>query len=417
MERCLNIDWLEIYCLEDSLSYPHNADFFRACGFPVEERQYGTPMYEEMFTIIAPDNKYQIEIRRKPKKGMTWDDGGIFDPYSCHLRLTNQSCYLTDCVKILQEFIERFGIHYQRISRIDLCLDFEVFDSGDMPAKFIRRYLNGKYSKVNQTNINAHGADRWEGRDFNSLSWGAKTSMVSTKLYDKTKELAEVRDKPYIRQQWFLSHLVDDPFYLTKQNEQGEVYKPRIFRLEFSVKSSVKNWMVIEDNSGSKQALRSIRNDLSCYLTKQQQLDVFFSLANHYFHFKKYKQGVRKDRCADKVLFKPDEVATWYQVDRCFTAESRQRPVDSLLTKLYQYRDSTSDNKLKEACNTLIEAIEQSARLHDLVYPFSASELTIMRNLISLRLKRADMPVNDALESVKAQVQVYQDIFGELQEI
>lgn len=411
MTRCINLDWLEVYCLEDALNYPHDADFFRAVGFQVKEREYGTPMYEQMFTLINQKNEPFVEIRRKPKSDKTRNAGGLFDPYSAHVRLSNRACYDKDAVKTMQLFLEQYGFHYQRISRIDLALDFERFDSGDEPAKFIRRYLAGKYSKINQANLSAHGADRWAGRDFNSLSWGSKTSMVSTKLYDKTKELSEVKDKPYIRGAWLAAGLVDDSYHLTKKAPDGTLYNPRIFRLEFSLKSAVKNWVVIEDESGTKTQLRSFRNDLSCYDTKDKMLTIFFSLCNHYFHFKKYEREKRKDRCQDKVLFHPEEIAEFCEIDHEYTADVRSSPFDSLLSKLYQYRDSTYDKALRNACNVLIEDLEKRVRVHEFAYPYTTKDVQLMQFLISERLKHFDIPVNDLLERIKTQLELYHDLY------
>lgn len=414
MERCINIDWLELFCIEDSLNFPHDSEYFRAMGFSVVQREYGTPMYQEMFTILDDNGNPWLEIRRSPKPAMTWPQGGMFDPKSAHVRLTNWACYQNDIISYLQTFIDTHGFHYQRISRIDLCLDFIRFDSGDIPVKFIRRYLSGRYSKINQANIRAHGADRWDGRDFSSLSWGSPSSMVCTKLYDKTKELAEAKDKPYIRHAWFACHLVNDPYHLTAIDEQGNEYKPRIFRLEFSLKSSVKNWVVVEDNTTERLRKISMRNDLSCYLTRQQLLTMFFSLCRHYFHFKKYRQGVRKDRCEDKVLFHPEEIADFFEIDRNYTSDVQRHPYHSLLTKLWLYRDNSYDGKQRKAAETLIKDLEQRCRIADMKGQISESELTIMRQVISRRLQRASIPVNDVLEQVKAQMELYANLFGEI---
>ena len=31
-QRCINIDWLECYCLEDYIGYPHDAEFLWGKG-------------------------------------------------------------------------------------------------------------------------------------------------------------------------------------------------------------------------------------------------------------------------------------------------------------------------------------------------------------------------------------------------
>ena len=64
--RCVNIDWLEVYVLEDNQRYPCNADYFRRHGYIVSEREYGTRQYKEMFTLQDHFGQGLIEIRRNP---------------------------------------------------------------------------------------------------------------------------------------------------------------------------------------------------------------------------------------------------------------------------------------------------------------------------------------------------------------
>ena len=118
--------------------------------------------------------------------------------------------------------------------------------------------MAGRYSKINQANISAHGLDQWDGREWNSISWGAKKSMVTTRFYNKTMELKQVHDKPYIRQAWYLCGLVDDWNTLEKKRRDGTTYKPQIWRVEFAIKSSTKKWFVVEDYNGDRKRIKSL---------------------------------------------------------------------------------------------------------------------------------------------------------------
>ena len=40
--KCINLDWLSVYCLEPK-GVVLNAAYFKALGWTVEEREYGTP--------------------------------------------------------------------------------------------------------------------------------------------------------------------------------------------------------------------------------------------------------------------------------------------------------------------------------------------------------------------------------------
>ena len=414
MVRCVNIDWLECYCLEDTLTYPHDAEYFRVRGWHVVEREYGTPVYHEMFTLYGRDDEPLLEVRRRPKSARGYQDRGVLDPNACHIRLCDRTCYFENAATLMQQFLEQYGFHFQRISRLDIAYDFERFDWGDDPQDFLQRYMSHKYSKINQANIASRGRDRWDSRLWNSVSWGQQKSMVGTKFYLKTLELLEVRDKPYIRQAWRAAGLVTDDLTLEKVNPDGTSYKPDIWRVEFSIKSSTRKWFVIEDNNGAKTKVRSIQHTLSMYQTRQQLWNMFLSLADHYFHFKHFKEGVRKDRCKDKLLFRTTDQATFYKLENVASATPTSKAYNALLAKLYSYRDTHVMPEIFKACNVLIEALEKELRLAEMTRPYPSSELTLMRLLIARRIKDNSRPFSSDLAEVRALLQIDNDLFGEV---
>ena len=394
MKRCINLDWLELYCLEDSIGYPHDADFFRRAGFSVNEREYGTPVYQQMFTLLDEAGQPLIEVRRVPKSAIGQQIHGVLDPMACHIRLANRTCYFNSPVTFMQQFIERYGFHYQRISRIDICLDFIKFDYGDDPAVFMARYMSGRYAKINQANIAAHGSDRWDGRTWQSVSWGDKKSMIGTKFYNKKLELSQVHDKPYIRQAWQAAGLVDDAMTLAIYDADGKATYPDIWRVEFSIKSSTRNWFIIEDNKGKKTKIRSIHNTLDVYSTKQHLLNMFLSLADHYFHFKKYEPGKRKDRCEDKLLFNPKDRSEFYKLENVSTVNEPSKALNRLYQKLQDYAETTAKPEVYKACNVLLKDIDFRLRTTPMTLPWSANEITALRLLIEKRIKSHNLPLS-----------------------
>ena len=408
ISRCVNLDWLELYCLEDDIGFPHDANFFRRAGFHVEEREYGTPMYNEMFTLYDHFDEPLIEIRRDPKSAETRQINGLFDPRSCHVRLSNRTCYFANPVQLLQQFIEQYGLHYQRISRVDICYDFTTFDWGDNPADFMRRYMKNRYTKINQANISAHGADAWGGRTWNSVAWGSKKSMVGTKFYNKKLELSEARDKPYIRQAWRAAGLVDDEYLLTKEGNPVDIW-----RVEFSVKSGTRNWFIIENEQGKKKRIQSVRNTLEVYDTKEKLWQMFLSLADHYFHFKKFEEGKRKDLCEDKKLFNPDGISQYYKLENVASTHQPSTAWHQLYKKLLAYREETYKPEIYKAVSLLLEDIEFKQRTNDLTLPWNATEVTAIRLLMAKRMKSHDNPLSVDKETIEAMLQVETGLFGE----
>lgn len=393
MSRCINIDWLEVYALEP-ISSPRDADYFRRCGWEVQEREYGTPMYHEMFTLIDTNGYAIYEVRRNPKSRI--DKGGLFDINGCHIRLTNRACYFDRAAEMLEQLLLQHQITFSRISRLDVCLDFKRFDSHDYPNTFIQRFMNGRYSKINQAELTAHGRDDWAGRCWNSLSWGRRESMIRTRLYCKSLELKEVKDKPYIRQAWFASGLVDNPLTCTQHNPDGSTFKPDIWRLEFQISSSVKRWFVINPD-GQENKYHSIRHVLSCYYTKDQLLTVFDSLQRHYFHFKYYDSHQRKDRCRDKVLFDFGKNRTFYKIAREDVASTATPNYSDqvLLRRLQRYREEHKfDEKQRRAAQLIIDALEEQKLRYTTATPFSREHIAALRLAIAERIAgRTQSPV------------------------
>ena len=385
---------------------PHDADYFRRVGLTVSERDYGTRVYKEMFTVNDVHGNPFVEVRRAP---YSTGYGGIHAVEECHLRLVNAACYLDNAAALMQNFIDTYGYIINRISRVDICLDFERFDEGDDPAVFLSRYLRQVYSKINQGNITAHGADRWNGQVWNSVSWGSPTSAIGTKFYNKTMELYDPATgtyrKPHIRYAWLKCGLIDDFHKVMKQGKDGW-YTPQIWRVEFSIRSSVKKWFAIELN-GEEKHYQSIRNTLDMYDCREKLLTLFASLQQHYFHFKHFQKEQRKDRCPDKVLFRWNQPQVTYKVGRDDTSmilgegHKQQRPFDTLIRKLKEYQLHHTAKDITDACQVIIRAIEGDYLRSDLRNPFSYTELMQLQRALSMKAAGTDTDVVVLMQEVK----------------
>lgn len=409
--RCINLDWLEIYCHESVDGYPHNADYFRSQGFEVIERPYGTAIYQEMFTVCDQHGEKMLEVRRNPIRA-EYGKFQVMDIYSAHLRLVNRYCYYTNAADIMKQFIERYGFIYQRISRVDLALDFERFDSGDNPKKFVMRYLKKRFAKINQGNIAAHGKDEWDSITFNSIKWGAPKSMVSTKLYNKSLELREKSDKPYIRQAWCAAHLVDN-LQMTKLKKDGEQYSPEIWRLEFSIKSDVKGWLVMENSDGGKNKYLSVHNNLDCYTTKAEMLKIFAGLQHHYFRFVYFDKNKTKYECEPKVLFRWEDVPVFYDIDRPLKATNEGKAIDSLIARLLKLKAETIKPEVIQACDTLLDYLHTSHVLALLPYGAKSNEVLLLQTLLGYRVNshNADRPLSDDVQFITNMLNFEETIF------
>lgn len=397
--RCVNLDWLEISAEESNSRYPCDADYFRSRGFIVHERDYGTRVWGEVFTIEDENGHDWIEVRRRPPSGASEFKG--LNEYSCRLRVVNAQLYVKDCVQRFRDFLATNDYIFKRIFRIDIAYDFEYFDSKDLPARFARRYLECKYRKINQCKMNGYANDTWTAFEWESLSWGSPHSMVSTKLYNKTKEIETVsKHKVYIPYSWFVSGLIDDPINLTKVDSDGKLYKPEIWRLEFSMRSQAERWLVIEDQSGKRVKKKAIPHTLDMFDAPDKIWQRFQDLAFHYFRFKKYVPDKRKDLCPDKVLFHWDKDHEWKQLDMALRPERPDNDLQILVRHLKRYQIRTTNMKVREAIDVILDAL----RMVDL-RRFTPRQLFVetnaLRQTLSIRLKHPEVDVIETYETIK----------------
>lgn len=386
IRRCVNLDWVEIYVLESRDRYPCNADYYRQHGYIVYERDYGTRQYKEMFTIEDEHGEPWIEVRRNPASGASGFSGFVAE--SSHLRLVNRQCYSDSAISRLRDFLLLHEYIWKRIYRLDICYDFEKFDSGDRPDRFCQRYVSRKYSKINQCSLSAHAQDNWSTFDWETLSWGSRTSMVSTKIYNKSKELAANKtDKPYIKWVWYENGLIDSPTTMEKRAKDGTVYKPDIWRIEFSLKSAADNWLIIEDTSGKRVKKRAIPHRLSLFDSKDKLWARFQDLAYHYFRFKIYEEGVRKDRCKDKCLFRWDANHEFTKIQSLPSDSKPSRNDDVLRRRLIVYRSVHADIDIRKACDILLKEIDK-AELSRIAPRDAYLQAESLRKTIALKMGR-----------------------------
>lgn len=404
--RCVNLDWLEVHAREPQGLYL-NADYYRGKGWNVKEREYGTRVYREMFTLCDNIDEPILEIRRSPASSGLM---GIHDLNECHIRLSNRTCYWDNAAEYLQRFLAENMYYDVRISRVDICLDFVKFDRGDDPQSFVRRYFRHKYAKINQGRICGHGEDTWGGQEWNSLSWGSKTSNVTTKMYNKTMELYDVKldyyRKPYIREAWFKAGLIDD---IQRVRKDGETVN--VWRVEFSLKSSQIKWILIELD-GKERNYQSLLNTLECYTGRDKLLVKFASLAQHYFRFKHFQKNVRKDRCEDKILFEFGEKEVVYKLGKKSTALGSGQTFiarfQRLIEKIKAYQQTHNGLELHKACKTIIESMTEENLRSDLANPWSPEELFTMRQLVRLRTRDKSMSYEVAMNEIKKMLQISQ---------
>lgn len=390
--KCINLDWLSVYCLEPK-GCVMNAAYYKKLGWSVEEREYGTPQYKEKFTLMNGRHPF-LEIERNPYS--LKQNGGIFEPESCHIRLANRTLYQPNPVQQLTNFIVKYGYEYKGISRVDVCCDLTIFDNGMKPQDLANKYMKDKIWKVHQSKIDAHssdGDDTWRipihlgahgretktGRTWNSLKWGSPKSALSTKLYNKTLELETNTGKFYIKDAWVKAGLCDlqkvryeyrnpktkEIEIRSKQisvvpgtaiNQEipiEEAKKIDVWRVEFSMNSEGRKWIDLGDNHIVDLSLNAFDNLDSLAAT-------FFTCSEWLFDFiyaKWITKGAtrlkeRTNRCKKLQLFNTKFLHSHYKPQRQTEMEDPSRTEKIMMYRLIQKsKDKNLSEAYREACH------------------------------------------------------------------
>ena len=390
--KCINLDWLSVYCLEPK-GCVMNAAYYKKLGWSVEEREYGTPQYREKFTLMNGRHPF-LEIERNPYS--LKQNGGIFEPESCHIRLANRTLYQPNPVQQLTNFIIKYGYEYKGISRVDVCCDLTIFDNGMKPQDLANKYIKDKIWKVHQSHIapntddgddswripihlGTHGKETKTGRTWNSLKWGSPKSALSTKLYNKTLELDTNTGKFYIKDAWVKAGLCDlqkvryeyrnpktkEIEIRSKQisvvpgtaiNQEipiEEAKKIDVWRVEFSMNSEGRKWIDLGDNHIVDLSLNAFDNLDSLAAT-------FFTCSEWLFCFiyaKWITKGAtrwkeRTNRCKKLQLFNTKFLHSHYKPQRQTEMEDPSRTEKIMMYRLIQKsKDKNLSEAYREACH------------------------------------------------------------------
>lgn len=279
MSSLFNIDWLEVYCIED-YAWCNKENMLRH-GYNVEIKPYSTRVYAEVWVISTIFDEPLWTITRKPLSK-------ILPEGSCHIKLANYVLYQPNFAQYFIKFLNEFQYQFLNITRIDVCADQQYFSCGIHPETLLKGYMNERYYKMNQPHFKLYGWDN-DGIHVNSVQFGSKSSAIFSRMYNKTMELDSEKDKPYIRENW---------------KRFGFDENKDVWRVEFQVKSPgrkrIKNGETI-----SGEVWEITLKDLFDYPSIQH---LFLSLAHKYWQWHVAEtlangNKQRRDRCKPLRLY------------------------------------------------------------------------------------------------------------------
>ena len=222
----ISIDWLELYCKTkdaDMFECTNNVSRKTNAEYILINEAQPTATFLESYKLlkrIGSDYRECAKILRKPRLKQ-------ISKYAVCLKLHNRFLYSHEPIAELYRIVDLLHLTIQGITRLDLCYDCNKFKNGRNPLRFLKQYISEDYessrfiykSGTNEFRLYGKKSASSETR-INGLEFGSNESNFRAYIYDKTKELQSVKDKPWIRQAWEDNGLISD--------EEIHVYRSEI---------------------------------------------------------------------------------------------------------------------------------------------------------------------------------------------
>ena len=125
--------------------------------------------------------------------------------FSGAIKMENATLYVAEWYFILTDILATLQWIPKKISRLDLCADFNYFVGGLLPSTFLRSYIrkqDASYLRMGSNKFCVYGLKDMHTTSFDSIRWGSRQNGVSVYMYNKSRELLEVKNKPHIRALW-----------------------------------------------------------------------------------------------------------------------------------------------------------------------------------------------------------------------
>lgn len=280
------------------------------------DNERGTPMFKKWMSIYTGENFKLAEICFEPYSLKL--EGGIYDISACTIQICNRYCYDVRLFDLLRDLSAAIMFKLSSVSRIDICYDFFLFDNGMKPKTLINGYYTGKYLKTGYSKALGVGE---QFNDYNpqTLSFKGKGSAISVKLYNKTQEMRDTKEKRYIQDAWFKCGLVEQD----------------VWRLEVSIKSDGRDVVCLETGEMIKIGIAELEN-------KETLRDIFMSYAKVKFEWLRAKKGVRRDRLEKLKLFNLESNKEVYKPVKVTSARDYGKRAKMIYNAIYEMLEDKS---------------------------------------------------------------------------
>lgn len=378
--QLLICDWLQFHCThgvwdKDALS--------RSTNYKVIDLQHGTRVFAHTYKIYEKAAITRSH-RDEPLATIAMSPySSVMESNMCIVKIENKVLYQELPYNRVVSMLNQLELTYGGITRIDLAVDFHVFENGWEPLQLLREYRKNHVIKCGSRRYS-----QWLTAPFSPshikgqvthdilseehithcVSWGAGGSDVRVKMYNKSKEIADEKHKQYIAS-WHRRNGLDN--------------SKDVWRVELSVQRRSRHLY-------DKELEKSVPINLECALKPAFQVEVFTALAYRHFRFKVPKIGWSMRNTESLELFGLNEIGVFVPC----APESRPaagRTAKVCANFLDKLAATTDWSALPAFCRYPRELLElASEALNTLYAGLSAQQVVRERKDISLMNKLRD---------------------------
>lgn len=227
---CISVDWLEVCCYGGLIE--EGVKIVNGKRYHIVDAQKSTRVFKKLYKVMFHGLEYfyiqQDPISSALKKGLTL------------VKVSNRVLYSEKYISLLLDLLKALHLQYKGVSRLDIAYDCNYFYNGRSPKKFLHDYIckpleekGGIYLANVKKHVTFFEKSISSNTQYSYIKFGMGTGGRSAYMYDKSLELREVKDKPWIRQMWADNGLIDDE-------------KTHVWRSEISIKAQGKQLLNLD---------------------------------------------------------------------------------------------------------------------------------------------------------------------------
>lgn len=392
---CISVDWLQVYCRCNH--WPEQKELYGVGRtYSVVKENYVTKLWQEVYTILYMGREV-AQVCRLPRSPQ-------LNPAGCTLKLSNRILYSRQYVEILYELLDLLGLQYIGITRLDLCYDCNYLRDSQRVDEFLMQFFShapycaGHIIRTGSRNVIVNAKRSNTGAtSISAMRWGSPSSDIGAYCYNKSLELLEVKDKPWIRETWEQNGLVNAwtkeqwdelPEKQRKRiigaGETEEFIETPVWRFEISIKGHAKDLLDIRTGELFKLSPE--------YLRSQEKIEaLFFTYAAKVFDFRMSTGQTQIKNYPQYFIFSTSHEVTMKPIQVSLYADTG-RTERIVVNKLEQLQETYSDlaGVRKESIEAAIEFVRTLAGVKSSIVR-KKKELRYIAHMQGQKFVRADV--------------------------